>query len=70
MVITKVHQIKESRKLRRSLNYILRDDANLKLVTKNDCHSDFPYVLKDVIGKEFKVKELAKAHGHHQGSSD
>ena len=26
--------------------------------------------LKDVIGKEFKVKELAKAHGHHQGSSD
>ncbi|MGC4439359.1 plasmid mobilization protein [Streptococcus hyointestinalis] len=26
--------------------------------------------LKDVIGKEFKVKELAKAHGHHQSSSD
>ena len=26
--------------------------------------------LKDVICKEFKVKELAKAHGHHQGSSD
>ena len=26
--------------------------------------------LKDVIGKEFKVKELAKAHGHYQSSSD
>lgn len=47
MVITKVLQIKESRKLRRSLNYILRDDANLKRVTNNDYHSDFPYVLKD-----------------------
>lgn len=60
MVVTKVFQIKQTKNLKRAIDYITRDDATLIKVAKHEQDDAFDYTLSD--SGEIHKKIIS---GHH-----